>query len=262
MKIPFYKYQGAGNDFVILDQREQVFVKKDAQRIISRICDRKFGIGADGLIILGNSSGADFSMDYFNADGRPSSMCGNGGRCIVSLASKINVIQSQKCIFEAVDGQHEATLLIDDLVSLKMNDVQHIKEDRGDFILDTGSPHFVRFEQNLELLDVEKEAKKIRYSEEFSSQGINVNFIRENDHQLEIRTYERGVEAETLACGTGVTAAALVAAARNGMSTGSYDVKARGGKLTVSYERDGSGFKNIWLTGPAVFVFEGVIEIE
>ncbi len=259
LKIPFYKYQGAGNDFVILDQTEQTYVSPSDKILIRQICDRRFGVGADGLMYIERSKQADFKMVYFNADGRPSSMCGNGGRCIVALAHKLGIIGGTTCVFDAVDGLHKAKILTSTDISIEMKDVDKIISDNDDYILNTGSPHFVRFVDQIEGINMVQLGRGIRNSERFIKDGINVNYVSKANGKLQIRTYERGVEDETLACGTGVTAAAIAAAERSAMiGKGSTQVEAMGGDLNVSFERDPDGFKNIWLTGPAVFVFEGI----
>jgi diaminopimelate epimerase len=259
MLINFYKYQGTGNDFIILDCREQELKLSEEQ--ISFLCHRRFGIGADGLMIYLNREGFDFEMRYFNADGKEGSMCGNGGRCIIKFAHSTGLHKDIYHFF-AVDGQHEAEVDINGWIRLKMNDVLHVKADGPDFILDTGSPHFVKFVNELKDYDVTDEGKEIRYNEDFEKDGINVNFVEiVNDHTIFVRTYERGVEAETWSCGTGVTASALVSA-HNETGFNQVDVHTLGGKLSVEFERlNDSNYKNIWLCGPAQFVFEGKISL-
>ena len=258
MYIHFYKYQGAGNDFVIIDGRH--YKPELTTEQIKFLCDRRFGIGADGLMLLGLHSAYDFEMIYFNSDGNESTMCGNGGRCLVAFAQKIAVIK-HKTTFMAVDGLHLAEILDNNWVSLKMLDVSEIEIHENSYFLNTGSPHYVQFTNNLENKDVYSDGKKIRYSERFKNAGTNVNFVEIQDNKLFVRTYERGVENETLACGTGVTAAALASVLQTNSSATSFDIKALGGNLKVFFEKQGSGFKNIWLQGPATFVFEGNIEI-
>lgn len=255
MKLTFYKYHGAGNDFVIVDNRDLTF-PADNISYVEWLCDRRFGIGADGLMLLQDCEGYDFEMRYYNSDGREASMCGNGGRCIVAFANQLGIIRD-RATFLAVDGPHEAVIKPDGDVNLKMSDVNTIEADGNEFFLDTGSPHFVRFMDTLEGVDIFSEGRKVRYSERFKEKGTNVNFVKQDGEQLTVYTYERGVEAETLACGTGITASALSAALLNGLSKGAYPVKAKGGNLSVSFEKSETGFTNIWLKGPAAFVFKG-----
>ena len=258
--MTFYKYHGAGNDFIILDQRDQAVLNLNDEEVIAKLCNRHFGIGADGLMWIEHSDHADFKMIYLNSDGRPSSMCGNGGRCIVALALRLGVFSGSECTFEAIDGLHDAIILKDGKVSLKMNDVTDIARVGKAYVLDTGSPHYVRFVDNLEDLNVVDEAQKIRYSPDFVQQGINVNFIQVRDGALDIRTYERGVEDETLACGTGVTAAALVYAHLQDVKNSfEVSVRARGGDLQVKFEKRDNLFSDIWLIGPVEKVFEGQV---
>jgi diaminopimelate epimerase len=255
MKVHFFKYHGAGNDFIILDNRNLTF-ETDNFSLIARMCDRRFGIGADGLMLLQNKSPYDFEMRYFNSDGKEGSMCGNGGRCIVSFARYLNIIFSSSR-FMAVDGNHEATLEENGIVNLKMSDVLQIEPIGDDFFLNTGSPHYVRFMNDLSGLDVVAEGRKIRYNERFMKEGTNVNFVKMEHDRLTVYTYERGVEDETLACGTGITASALCAALKSGVSKGSFPVAAKGGDLEVSFIKKDDGYTDIWLKGPAQFVFEG-----
>jgi diaminopimelate epimerase len=253
--VHFYKYHGAGNDFIILDNRNLTF-EADNFTLITLMCDRRFGIGADGLMLLQNHESCDFEMRYFNSDGHEGSMCGNGGRCIVSFARRLNIIESSSQ-FMAVDGIHEATIEGNDRINLKMSDVKHFESIGNDFFLNTGSPHYVRFVNELAGMDVVAEGRKIRYNERFSREGTNVNFVKMEDDHLLVYTYERGVEDETLACGTGITASALCAALKTGVSEGSFPISAKGGNLEVSFEKRDKGFTNIWLKGPAHFVFDG-----
>ncbi|MBN1819809.1 MAG: diaminopimelate epimerase [Prolixibacteraceae bacterium] len=259
MKIYFSKYQGAGNDFVIIDNRNKKFDGNNVS-LIKFLCDRRFGIGGDGLMLLQEHNKFDFEMRYFNSDGPEASMCGNGGRCIVAFAKKLGIID-QETTFMAVDGLHEAVIEKDGQVNLKMIDVPYFEKISDDYFLNTGSPHFVTFSDSLNDLDVYNEGRKIRYNDRFKKEGTNVNFTQLKDGKLTVYTYERGVENETLACGTGITAAALSAAIKTGKEKGKFDVKAKGGDLSVAFEKAGGGFKNIWLKGPATFVFEGEIEV-
>lgn len=221
---------------------------------ISKICDRRFGIGADGLICVENSDEADFRMVYFNSDGNESTFCGNGGRCVVVFAKQLGIIQNQTR-FLAKDGMHEAEILGQE-VRLRMIDVQEIRSLENGFDLFTGSPHFVCLEENIPGLDVKTKGAEIRYSEQYKKEGINVNFLEQKKDKILVRTYERGVEDETFSCGTGVTASALVAA--NLGLTSPIFVETPGGKLSVEFSRTGeSSFINIFLKGPAELVFEG-----
>jgi len=249
--MDIYKYQGTGNDFVIVDNRNLKFNKDSA--FISNICDRRFGVGSDGLILLECDKVHDFRMIYYNSDGIEGSMCGNGGRCIVSFAHFLGIFQN-KTTFNAIDGIHHAEVQ-GKIVKLKMIDVERIDNFSEYSILNTGSPHYVKFVKNLENLDVEKEGRKIRYSKDFSKDGINVNFVTEvSDNQIFVRTYERGVEGETLSCGTGATASALTFMQNNNQT--SVKVKVLGGELMVYADKTEKGFKNIWLEGSAVQVFK------
>lgn len=259
MNLQFFKYQGAGNDFVMIDDRLGHFDAGNVS-LVKFLCDRRFGIGADGLILLQNHPDYDFRMRYFNSDGPEASMCGNGGRCIVAFAKQLGAIETL-ARFIAVDGPHEAVVEPRGQVNLKMSDVASCEKLGNAFYLNTGSPHYVTFLDSLNGLDVYNEGRKIRYSDRFKTDGTNVNFVNLSDGELTVYTYERGVEDETLACGTGITASALSAAIKTGREKGSFPVKAKGGNLSVSFEKDGDGFKNVWLKGPATFVFEGNIEI-
>jgi diaminopimelate epimerase len=257
MEIRFSKYQGTGNDFILIDNRSKEIQLNSEQ--VRFLCDRRFGIGADGLMLLELEPSVDFKMVYFNSDGNESSMCGNGGRCITAFAHKLNLIKDQ-AKFMAIDGVHE-TSITSNGVSLKMNDVKNIEKGDNYFFLNTGSPHYVKFVYDVKNFDVYGEGKKIRNSDPYIAEGTNVNFIEKLDDTLFVRTYERGVEDETLSCGTGVTAAALIASV-NGVASGKNNcrVSTRGGDLNVRFEKVlESNFYNIWLEGPAEFVFEGTI---
>ncbi len=260
MQIPFTKYQGTGNDFVLIDQREEKFIDREDQVLISTICDRKFGIGADGLILLEQLAGFDYEMVYFNADGRTSSMCGNGGRCITAFANQVGLPKGQHT-FMAIDGQHISKFNEDDTVSLKMNDVHSVISGEDFYILDTGSPHYVIFVEDIDDIDVKKQGEAIRYSEEFKEEGINVNFVEVTKTGIIVATYERGVEAETLSCGTGVTAAAIAFHRYSKKPIGSHQIKieTKGGNLSVHFDATDAGdFENIWLNGRATKVFTGL----
>jgi diaminopimelate epimerase len=260
MKLNFYKYQGTGNDFVILNNLEGEYSGLTAEQI-KLLCDRRFGIGADGLMLLNGHKQYDFEMKYYNADGRESSMCGNGGRCLVKFANDVGIIRSEYS-FIAVDGPHQASIDLDGMVALKMNDVAHVKDVNGNYILNTGSPHFVTLLNNVKELDVYKRGRDIRYSNEFAKEGINVNFVEQLDEpdEIYVRTYERGVEDETLSCGTGVTAAAIVCS-HNDNGFNRVEVQTKGGRLSVEYDKIDDTYQDVWLIGPAQKVFEGVIEI-
>ena len=261
MRTEFFKYQGTGNDFVIIDNRNGHDLKL-SQEQVKKLCDRKFGIGADGLMLLNDKPGFDFEMVYFNSDGRVGSMCGNGGRCLIKFAETIG-IQRETYKFIATDGEHEARIDTKGIIYLKMNDVDMIVNHHGDFLVDTGSPHYVKLVPQLAALDVVKKGREIRNSREFEKEGINVNFVEQLDEpdKIFVRTYERGVENETLSCGTGVTAAALVCY-HNENGFNEVEVKTLGGRLYVEFDRiDDGKFRNIWLCGPAERVFAGTIEI-
>lgn len=260
MELHFYKYQGTGNDFILLDGREKMPELSEKQ--IAAMCNRRFGIGGDGLMILRHYPGYDFEMKYYNADGREGSMCGNGGRCIVRFAYHLG-IHRDNYHFLAPDGEHEADIDINGMVRLKMNDVNAVKQHSGDFILNTGSPHYIKYVNDIREYDVPHEGYTIRNSAPFVREGINVNFVETvNDHTIFVRTFERGVEAETWSCGTGVTAAALVSA-HNETGFNQIDVETLGGMLSVEYDRVSEGeYRNIWLIGPAEYVFEGHINLK
>ena len=259
MQLKFYKYQGTGNDFVIVDNFQGNVDLSNEQ--IAHICDRKFGIGADGLMLLEKSNKYDFEMKYYNADGNLGSMCGNGGRCIVKFAYDINLID-EHAMFLAVDGVHEARIDKEGIVSLEMNDVDAIiKIDNSTCELNTGSPHYVSFVNDISAIDVFKSGREIRYNDAYSKDGINVNFVAIDGEHLKIRTYERGVENETLSCGTGVTAAAIAAFNLGLIKSKLVTVKAMGGNLTVAFESNENKFTNVVLSGPANKAFEGTIEL-
>jgi diaminopimelate epimerase len=260
MKIDFFKYQGTGNDFVIFDNRDNKYAELTVKQI-KHICNRRFGIGADGLMLLSKKDGYDFEMVYYNADGNQSSMCGNGGRCLVKFAYNIGIHKSAYH-FIAADGEHFADIGIDHLVRLKMTDVTKVEQHSSYAILNTGSPHFVKFANNVRDIDVLETGREIRYGKEFKEQGINVNFVESVDEDsIFVRTYERGVEDETMSCGTGVTASALMSA-HNEKGFNRVEVKTPGGHLSVEFEKvDDNNFENIWLCGPAEFVYKGEIEL-
>jgi diaminopimelate epimerase len=255
MNIHFHKYQGTGNDFIIIDNRTSKITLSATE--IALMCNRRFGIGADGLMLLENLDGFDFRMVYFNSDGKESTMCGNGGRCITAFAHNQKIIDKTS-MFLAIDSAHNAEILGDETICLQMIDVTNIQFLEDHTILNTGSPHFVKFMENIEQIDVVTEGRTIRTQEIFMPDGINVNFVACMDEGLFIRTYERGVEDETLSCGTGVTAAAIASTMQE---TGAFSVviKTLGGNLRVTFEKETPcTAKNVFLIGPALKVFEGV----
>jgi diaminopimelate epimerase len=256
----FYKYQGTGNDFIIIDNRENS-LKNIETSSIKKLCDRKFGIGADGLILLCTKEGYDFEMIYYNADGKQSTMCGNGGRCIVRFAYDIGIHKSMYH-FLAIDGAHEAEIDTNNNIRLKMQDVHSVEEHSSFSVLNTGSPHFIKYSNDVRHINVQKEGHDIRYSDAFKEEGINVNFVENiGQYTIFVRTYERGVEAETLSCGTGVTAAALVSA-HNERGFNQVEVKTLGGNLSVEFIKStDENFTDIYLCGPATFVFSGKVKI-
>lgn len=257
MTFNFHKYQGTGNDFVIIDDRQQTFPA--SQELIARLCHRRFGIGADGLILLRSHPDRDFEMVYFNADGAEGSMCGNGGRCTVRFAHDLGLFP-QETHFLAVDGEHRATASETE-IALEMTDVTGMKQHPNHVFLNTGSPHVVKLVEDVESLDVVAEGRKIRYDEAFAPGGTNVNFIQPiGENTLFVRTYERGVEDETYSCGTGVTAAALVAHRQLGMSSPVH-IRTLGGDLRVAFQQHNGGYTGIQLIGPAIRVYSGQITV-
>jgi diaminopimelate epimerase len=259
MNISFFKYQGTGNDFIIVHDSEAV--KQLTSEQIKKICSRNFGIGGDGFIVFKPHQTLDFYMDYYNSDGKPSSMCGNGGRCMVQFAYDQG-LHKTSYKFEAVDGLHEASFEDGGIIRLQMNDVDGYKLFHNKYLLNTGSPHYVDIVNDVMELDVKQVGKTVRYSKEFEPAGLNVNFVEVIDEdEILVRTYERGVEDETLSCGTGVTASALVCA-HNDNGFNRVDVKTLGGKLYVEFmNNNNDSFYDIWLCGPAKKVFEGIISV-
>ncbi len=251
----FYKYHGTGNDFILIDNRLGGFPSEN-QALIAAWCERRYGVGADGLILLENDPTLDFKMVYFNADGSESTMCGNGGRCLVAFARDLGLI-NEHCEFMAIDGLHEAEISKNS-VSLKMRDVQEIKRYNQAYVLDTGSPHYIEYVEDLIHYPVFEKGRSVRNTEPFKAEGINVNFVEILDSKkLFVRTYERGVEDETFSCGTGATAAALSYLQDHNLSQ--VQVQVKGGQLSIRAEKNGTEFSNIWLQGPAIKVFEGTI---
>lgn len=258
MKIKFFKYQGTGNDFIIVDNRKMSFDKNNIE-LIKGLCNRKFGIGSDGLILIENHTRLDFNMVFFNPDGSQS-FCGNGSRCAVAFARELGLVHDV-AKFNSTDGYHEAIINSKGLVRLKMHNVSNIEVSESYHYMNTGSPHYNCFEKNIDTVDVVSKGREIRYNKRFKEIGTNVNFIEHLSNGIKVRTYERGVEDETLSCGTGVTACALSAALVAKDSSGEIKVNTRGGDLSVSFRQTLDGFEDIWLTGPTKFVFNGEIEM-
>ncbi len=256
MKLHFYKYHGAGNDFILVDNRENPVTFNKEQ--VALLCHRHYGIGADGLMLLENAAGYDFRMVYYNSDGGESTMCGNGGRCITAFAHHLGLI-ADTTTFIAIDGKHTASIHPDGTISLQIQEVQAIQHYDTYAILNTGSPHYVLWTGDTDHADVFHEGRRLRNLPEFQPGGINVNFVQQVDGGLKVRTYERGVEDETMSCGTGVTAAAI-AATKDATGNFTIPVFTPGGRLEISFTKDTSSTaKNVVLKGPAVFVFEGDI---
>ena len=256
MKINFTKYEGNGNDFIVIDDRKEEF-SEDNVSMISKLCDRKFGIGADGLILLRKHKVYDFQMIYFNSDGNESSMCGNGGRCLVSYALQLD-IDLKTNSFLAIDGVHKFKV-VDNEIYLKMNDVKDIVVKNGYNFLNTGSPHVVQIVENVDEINVFEQGKNI--SRQFQEMnGVNVNFVSFNNDIIKCRTFERGVENETLSCGTGVVAVALYVFKKKKISDNKIIVSTNGGSLSVSFKNDGNSFHEIWLKGDINKIFDGLIE--
>ena len=260
MEIEFYKYEGTGNDFVLIDNRNEIF-PKDNNKLIAHFCNRKFGIGADGLILLENDNETDFRMIYFNSNGDESTMCGNGGRCLVAFANKLQVIK-KSCSFMAIDGLHHATISESGTVSLQMKNVESVIKSTDYVFLDTGSPHHVQLVSDLKNINVKESGAKIRYGDLYGIEGANVNFVTQiNSDTFSIRTYERGVEDETLSCGTGATAAAIAMNYVGKTTSNAIKIYVEGGELEISFDKEDGVFTNVFLNGPATFVFEGKINI-
>ena len=256
MIIEFYKYHGTGNDFVLIDNRSLFFDKNNIE-LISKICSRHTGVGADGLILLENDNHYDFKMIYFNSDGKQTSMCGNGGRCVISFAKKLNIIDDN-VTFLAIDGLHEG-IIKDDIIKIKMIKVSNIDEVHNGCLLDTGSPHFVKFCTSVNNINVFQSGRELRNNKEISEDGVNINFTEIIDNSsIKVRTYERGVENETLSCGTGVIASALSAHSKGLVDSNRIKISTLGGELFVSFDFK-NVYDNIWLEGPATEVFKGQI---
>jgi len=259
LKLHFTKYQGTGNDFIIIDNRQRQFEQLD----VAKLCHPKFGIGADGLMLLQNIDAFDFEMVYYNSDGNIGSMCGNGGRCLVDFAKQLGAFSGDHTHFKAVDGPHDA-LWSKDRVELQMQDVERIERNADHhYILNTGSPHYVIFTEHLDTIDIIKEARAIRYNDVYQKDGINVNFVEvTGPRHIRVRTYERGVENETLSCGTGVTASAIALSRYLAIHAGNHEIQIEtsGGALTVKYKLNNAATE-VWLCGPATSVFEGDINI-
>jgi diaminopimelate epimerase len=256
MNVKFFKYQATGNDFILVDDREDSF--PDRLEVVEFMCDRKFGIGSDGLILIRNSDEFDFEMVFYNPDGSQS-LCGNGSRCAVRFAEKLGLV-SGKCRFLAYDGPHEAELLSGQHVRLGMSDVQNVSQMNDGMFVDTGSPHLIRYVQEIDQVDVYGRGREIRYNNTFREKGVNINFVQLEEDGIKVRTYERGVENETLSCGTGVTAAAIATAIKGRPSP--VKVSTRGGTLEVSFEKvENEVYSHVFLTGPAQEVYSGTIEL-
>ena len=259
MELHFYKYQGTGNDFVMIDNRLETFPK--STELIKKLCDRRFGIGGDGLILLENDSNTDFKMVYYNSDGNESSMCGNGGRCIVAFAKKLGIFENETN-FMAVDGLHFAKIDSDGIVSLQMKNVDEVTIKDDYVFMNTGSPHHVQMVENLENFPIKNAGAEIRYSDLYGKAGSNVNFVEQiNDATFAVRTYERGVEDETLSCGTGVTAVAISMFATGKTKSKEVTLNVEGGSLKVYFQGEGNNFTNVFLIGTATLVFSGTIQI-
>ena len=257
MTIDFKKYQGTGNDFIIINQMDSSYDLTESQ--IAWLCDRRIGVGADGLMYMRPWSDGDFRMVYFNADGSESTMCGNGGRCISAMYYSLYPQKKDRLSFIAIDGPHYATGDAE-YISLQMTDVHGVKWSGDQAVLDTGSPHLVKLVDEVRDVDVKSSGAEIRYSDPYALEGINVNFLEINDNDTKVRTYERGVEDETLSCGTGVTACAIAAYQKRNLSgRQTIIVDTEGGRLQVSMDKEAEGFSDIWLKGPATHVFNGEI---
>ncbi|WP_185869825.1 diaminopimelate epimerase [Blattabacterium cuenoti] len=264
MELDFFKYNGTGNDFIILDYRKKI-VKKNDIFLFKKLCDRHFGIGANGVILIQNDHKSSFYMKYFNSDGRESTMCGNGGRCAILFSKKLGFLKkdNEKIHFKAIDGYHHG-FIINKNVSISLLDIKKkdIKIYKKHIILNTGSPHYIVFVEKMKNINVYEEGKKIRFNNEYFEKGINVNFVEVlNNKSIQVRTYERGVENETLSCGTGVTASVIAACEINKINEEKILVNTLGGNLSVSLKKNKNIYKNIYLTGSVNFIFKGYINI-
>jgi diaminopimelate epimerase len=259
MEIVFEKYHGTGNDFIMIDDADKLLDTKKVDWV-KKIAKRKFGIGADGVILIRPHLKYDFEMIFFNPDGSQS-FCGNGSRCAVAFAVKLGYVKQNTTTFLSTDGVHNA-IVKEGLIALQMNDVNEQSLIKNDYYINTGSPHYITYVNDAKKVNVFKEGRKIRYSDTYKDSGVNVNFVQEiNNRFIFVRTYERGVEDETYSCGTGVTASALSFALKNNIKEGEIKVETIGGELSVSFKQNGSVFTDIWLKGPATYVFKGEIEI-
>lgn len=258
LNLQFYKYQGTGNDFVMVNNLTNEFSLTQSQ--IAFICNRRFGVGADGLMFLQKTAEDYYEMVYYNSDGNMSSMCGNGGRCFVQFLFDLGMIDN-KVEFVAIDGWHDGEIIGDE-VRLKMSDVIDIKIENEYAFLDTGSPHYVTFCENIAGLDVKQKGAEIRYSNQYNEKGTNVNFVETSSiDPVKMRTYERGVEDETLSCGTGVTAVAIAMHKMNKVQSNKVEIQTEGGQLKVEFKPTELGYSDIYLSGPAKRVFTGYIEV-
>ncbi|MCA6074367.1 diaminopimelate epimerase [Fulvivirga sedimenti] len=255
--IIFEKYQATGNDFILIDNRQKIFPNQ--LDLIPRLCDRKFGIGSDGLILIQEHPECDFEMVFYNPD-TSQSLCGNGSRCAVKFARELGMIRDT-CRFMAYDGIHEASIDEAGIVKLRMQNVQNVRSLEDGMLVDTGSPHLIRYVQDIEAVDVAGRGREIRYSDPFKKGGVNINFVEvQGDQSIFVRTYERGVENETLSCGTGVTAAAIACGLRSMASP--VQIKTKGGKLEVAFnENTDQTFTDVYLIGPAQHVFSGKVDL-
>ncbi len=259
--LSFYKYHGTGNDFILVEDASGSWEMALQKSQIASLCNRHFGIGADGLMLLQKTGGYDFRMVYYNADGRESTFCGNGSRCMMAFAHHLGWI-GEEAYFVAADGDHEARIDHEGRISVHMRSVLSIEREGNDFIINSGSPHYIRFVKDVEHMDLNTVAHSIRCSDPWKVEGINVNLVQEVDDMLLIRTYERGVEDETLSCGTGVTAAAIAWASLSGRKgLNKVEVQTKGGMLDVHWEAGSFGYRDIWLTGPAKQVFSGICAV-